>query len=285
MTWAHQLRVGLLGAALGLALVAGPGALLATSSPATELPSSGVAAERARLDEIRDQLVRQRALQAALDARAESLAHEIAALEARREQTWANLHDARDRVQAVERQLDRLVPRLLARDAAVRERRERAARLLADLASARRQAQLDPTVRARMLAISPLMLGRLRSAETGLAVLERQPDRLTVLHRELEGRAPQLVAEAEQLQGQRERTQRRREAVVAQLARLGAAVQELSQEQQQLSAQLLISEATRLAHAGPRADQPALPDRGARSAGDVISSAALKGWLHELPQL
>jgi septal ring factor EnvC (AmiA/AmiB activator) len=284
VTLGHRLRAGLPVAALGLALVAGPGGLQATS-PATELPSSAVAIERARLDEVRERLVRRRALEAALDARAKSLAREIEALEARREQTWAMLHDARDQAQAVERQLDRLVPRLLARDAAVRERRERAARLLADLASTSRQAQLDPTVRARMLAISPLMLSRLRSAETGLAVLEREPDRLAVLHRELEGRAPQLVAEAQRLQGQREQTQRRRQALAAQLARVGAEVHDLSQEQQQLAAQLLRSEAARLADAGPKADQPALPDPVARSAGDVILSAAVKGRLPEQPQL
>ena len=284
MTIRRRSRVGLLGAVFGLIVAAGPGALLAASSSAAQPSTSEVGAEQVRLDEIRERLVRRRALQAALDARVASLAREIEALEDRGEQTWATLRDERDQVRAVERQLDRLVPRLLARDAALRERRERAARLLAGLASTSRQAQLDPTVRARMLAISPLMLGRLRSAETGLAVLERQPDRLTARHRELEERAPQLVAEAQRLQRQREQTQRRRQAVTAQVAQVGAEVQELRAQQQRLAAQVLSSEAARVAQGGPKADRPALPDPVPQSAGDLMLSAAVKGLLPEAPE-
>ena len=168
-----RLRSGFVGGALVLAVAVVPESLLATLAPANDGVSYGLDAELSRLAEVREQLVRRRALQLALDQQAESLARAIDSLQARREQTWATLRRERDEAQTLERELDRLVPRVLARSAAVRERRENAARLLADLASTSRRVELDPTIRARMLAISPLILERLRRAEAGLGPLER----------------------------------------------------------------------------------------------------------------
>jgi hypothetical protein len=68
----------------------------------------------------------------------------------------------------LEQQLDRLVPRLLARQADIDERRAQAAAALADLARKSQSLHLDPRIRARMLALGPLMLERLRSLDAGM---------------------------------------------------------------------------------------------------------------------
>jgi murein DD-endopeptidase MepM/ murein hydrolase activator NlpD len=278
----HQGRCGLLCAAFAVAAAAGPGSVWAALSPSEKGPSFGLEVELSRLDEIRERLVRRRALQRALDQRVESLAAEIDALQARREHNWATLRSERDEAQALALRLDHLVPRVLARQAAVQKRRAQAARLLADLASTGRQVQLDPTIRARMLAISPLMLRRLQSAESGLSVLERQPDRLIARQEEIERRVPLLMAEAQRLQRRREQTRRQRQIVSARLEQVTAEVQQLSSSQQVLAQN---HEVTHSAHAGPKADQPALPDVAMRPAAVSVLDAAVKGLLAERPRL
>jgi septal ring factor EnvC (AmiA/AmiB activator) len=282
MTMGHKARCGLLCAAFVVAVAAGPGSLLAASSPSGA--SVSLEAELFRLDQIRERLARRRALQRALDQRVQSLADEIAELQARREHNWATLRGERDEAQALARRLDYLVPRVLARHAAVQKRREQAARMLADLASTSRQVQLDPTLRARMLAISPLMLRRLQSAESGLGVLERQPDRLIVRQEKIERRVPLLMAEAERLQRQHEQTQRQRQIVSARLEQVTAEVQQLSSNQQVLAQRVFNHEVAQSAHAGPKADQPALPDLATRSAPAIVLDAAVKGLLAERPR-
>ena len=113
----------------------------------------------------------------------------------------------------LERELDRLVPRLLARSAAVRERREQVARLLADFATSSRQVELDQTIRARMLAISPLMLRRLQDAEERLATLEAEPDPALARKQEIERRVTELMADVQRLQQEREQKARQRAAL------------------------------------------------------------------------
>jgi septal ring factor EnvC (AmiA/AmiB activator) len=277
-----RLRFGVLAGALGLAISLGPGSLVASPAPAEEVASFGLESELSRLDEVRERLGRRRALEAMLSRRLGSLSREVDALRAGLEQTWAQLQEERAEARALEWRLDRLVPRLLARSAAVRERRERAARLLADFANSGRQAQLDPTIRARLLAISPLMLQRLQGAESGLAVIERQPDQLIARHREIERRTPLLMAEGQLLQRQREQTERQRQAVVAQLEQVRAEARALGGEQQRLARKVLNSEAAQVARASPQADQPALPN--SRSAGAGALDAAVRGQLAEGPR-
>ncbi len=282
----RRLRSGLVGGVLVLAVAVVPESLLATLAPSDDGVSYGLDAELSRLGEVREQLVRRRALQLALDQQADNLARAIDSLQARREQTWTTLRRERDEAQTLERQLDRLVPRVLARRAAVLERRENAARLLADLASTSRQVELDPTVRARMLAISPLILQRLRRAEAGLGPLEREPDPAIARHHEVERRAPLLMAEAQRLQREREQQQQQRRVVVARLDRLSRQVQALSSEQQRLAQTVLSREVAHAVRAGPGPDQPALrADLPVRPTGDVAPDAAVRGALAEPSRL
>ena len=276
----HKARCGFLCAAFAVALAAGSGSLLAASSPVEGGASPSLQAELARLDKIRERLARRRAMQGGLDERVASLAREIAALEARREDTWATLRRERDEAEALARRLDYLVPRVLARRAAVQQRREQAARMLADLASTGRRVHLDPAIRARMLAISPLVLRRLQSAESGLGVLERRPDRLLARQAEIERRTPLLMAEVERLLKQREQTQRQRQIVSARLEQVTAEVEQLSKKQQVAAERVFHEEVAQSAHAGPKADQPALSE----PAHAAVLDAAVKGLLPERPQ-
>jgi murein hydrolase activator len=281
MTMDHKARRSLLCAAVVVAVAAAPEPLLAISGPSEKGASLSLEAELSRLDEIRERLVRRRALQRGLEQRAASLAAEVDALQARREHAWAVLGSERGEAQALARRLDYLVPRVLARHAAVQKRRERASRMLADLASTSRQAQLDPSIRARMLAISPLMLQRLQSAETSLSLRERQPDRLIVRQDELERRAPLLMAQAQRLQSRREQSQRQRQIVSAQLRQVIAEVQQLSSKEQVLAQRVFNHGVAHSALAGPKADQPALPDLASRPAAASVLDAAVKGLLAE----
>jgi murein hydrolase activator len=281
-----RLRAGVRAAALAIVLALAPGSLLATLASSDDGAGYGLKAERERLAELREQLVRRRALQRDLEARADGLAREIESLQARRERTSATLSSERDRAAALERRLDLLVPRVLARSAALRERRERAARLLADLANASRRVELDPTIRARMLAISPVLLQRLQSADAGLGPLERRPASVIAREHEIEDRTPVLMAEAQRLQQQCEQQQQQRDLVVARLEQLTTQIRELSSEQSRLAATVENSEAAHAVRAGPRADQPALrADLPMRPLGGSTPGAIVRGSLAEPTQL
>ena len=228
-------------------------------------------------------MLRRRALQQALDQRVASLAAEIDALQARLEQSWATLRGERAEAQALDRRLDYLVPRVLARQAGVRKLREQAARMLADLASTSRRVQLEPSMRARMLALSPLVLQRLQSAESGQSLRERQSDPLILRREQVERRAPLLIAEAERLQARHEQTRRQRQIVSAQLEQVTTEVQQLSRKEQVLAQRLLDHGVAHSALAGPKADQPALPDRAPRAVAASLVDAAVKGLLPPVP--
>ncbi|MGH6900854.1 MAG: hypothetical protein ACREJ5_30590, partial [Geminicoccaceae bacterium] len=113
------------------------------------------------MPEVRERLERQRASQHALRRQVRALTAEIEALGRQHEQISGVLRSQRQDALALEQRLDYLVPRLLARAAEVRERRARVAQALAELAARSRHVRLDSMERARMLAISPLMLERL----------------------------------------------------------------------------------------------------------------------------
>jgi murein hydrolase activator len=287
MLWRSIVRLRIGGAAamvlrgLAIAVLVVPGSLLAAVSPAETAAGLRAGPELQRLQTMREQLVRRRALQSSLERRIEALGGELEALGSRREQTSAALQQGRAEVAMIERQLDHLVPRVLARSAAVRERREQVGRLLGDLASSSRQVELDQTVRARLLAISPVMLRRLRGAEARLAILQQQPESALARQAEIEDRMPALAAEAQRLQAQGEQTARQRQATEARLETLMTEVAGLAREQRLLSRRLLTDEAAHMALAGGRVDQPALPDRVRPAVGMAPVDATVRGALPE----
>jgi len=286
MPWGRSMRLRVVDAAsaaavgLVVAIAVVPGSLLATAWSSETTASFGLEPELERLEAVREQLVRRRALQHALEQRVEMLDDEIEAVEARRAQIAATRRSERREAALLERRLDHLVPRLAARGAAVRERREQVGRLLADLASSSRRVELDQTVRARLLALSPVMLQRLHDAEARLETLERQPDPALARQQEIERRAPALEAEARRLQQQREQQARQRQAARERVEAVKAEVAGLDAEQRMLSRKLLIAEAAQGARAGPGAAEPALSGSAPPSGvGELPLDATVKGVL------
>lgn len=264
--------------ALLLVLGAVPGSLLATLSTAGAPMLPDLDAEYARLDEVRELLVRREALRRSLVRRVDTLATEIETLRERREQTRATLLRERDEAAWLERELDRLVPRFLERAAAVEARRGRAARALADLAGMSRQAELDSTIRSRLLAISPVMLERLHRAEDGLVAQRRASDRASLRHHAIEARSPALLAERQRLELMRQQRKSQQRAAGRRLESLSAAVDRLRDEEDQLARYVLRVENAYLARAEPHGDEPALPDDGlAVTADGRVAHARVKG--------
>lgn len=270
---------------VGLACAAAvtPASLLATATGSGFPVRDGFGPELSRLHAVREQLSRRRALLSSLETRVVALEVEVEDLDRRHAHAIAELQDNRAEVAMIERRLDHLVPRMLARDAAVRERREQVGRLLGDLARSSRRVELDQTIRARLLAISPVMLRRLRNAEARLATIEQQPAAALARRTEIEHRVPTLVAEARRLQQQGEQRARERLATRMRLDEVGGEVARLDHEQRFLSQQVLTVEAAHDARIGQRADQPALLDAG-RAAASGIFAAAVKGQLPSPPR-
>jgi septal ring factor EnvC (AmiA/AmiB activator) len=254
----------LIGAGVLIGVTAAPGALRAYVAPPE--PGASERLEPDRLGEVRGQLERRRALQRQLQARADALAAEIAALEAQGEQTAAALQSERQQVRVLEQRLDHLVPRLLARLAEMDARRTQTARVLAELAIRSRSLRLAPTVRARMLALSPVMLERLRSLENGVAELRGRPDRVIEHRGEIERTMAELLAtQRDVAQGQAQKRLERQMAA-NRLRAVDVEMRRLSEEETRLARGTSRDGVAVVARAEPRAERRGLPDMGATHA-------------------
>ena len=198
-------------------------------------PAPSGRVETDRLGEVRDRLERQRALQRNLRARVDALATEIEALGAQGERTAAVLQSEREQARALEQRLDRLVPRLLARMAEVERRRAQTARVLAELAGRSRSQRLAPTVRARMLALSPVMLERLRSIENRVVALRGDRDRIIERHEKIERSMAERAAAQRRVQQERAQKRLVQQAAANRLRVVEAEVRLLDQEQARLA--------------------------------------------------
>ncbi|MGH6885831.1 MAG: hypothetical protein ACREGK_07140, partial [Geminicoccales bacterium] len=162
----------------------------------------GPQADRARLEGRRDS-------PRALRDEVRALAADVDALERRRNRISDMLQSARQHALALEQRLDYLVPRLLAREAEVRARRARMAQALAELAAKSRRVHLDPTARARMLAIGPVMLERLRSVESNLGSV-RHPEQAMQRYAQIARSLSDLATARQDLSGELAQTRRQR---------------------------------------------------------------------------
>lgn len=265
----RALRAGLIGAVVLIGLAGFPGTVAAGLAPPQR---SGDQLEARRLAEVRERLERRRALQRSLQVQVDGLAKEIEELRVRLEKTSAMLESKRQEALVLERRLDRLVPRFLARMAEVRERRAQAVRALADLASKSRSLRLDPRLRARLLALSPLMLKRLRHVEAGLGSLRQRRDQTIERHAQIERRLPGLASARQRLRWLRVENLRLRQAALDRLGGLHLEVKLLGKEQARLARHFLRNEAASVARAEPQADQRALPSLSATRTAPVPSA-------------
>jgi murein hydrolase activator len=252
------LRGRLIGAAVLLGVAVLPGALSVHAAPSE--PSPGDRVETRRLAEVRERLERRRALQRRLQAKVDAWAAEIEAMHGQREKASAVLQSERQQARVLEQRLDRLVPRLLARLADMDERRAQAAAALADLARKSRSLHLDPRIRARMLALGPLMADRVRSLEAGAGAPSARPDRMIARHAQIERSLPALMSAERRLQHERTEKRRLRQMASDRLRGLEVEVRLLGREQVLLARRVLRDDAATVARAEPRTDQRALPD-------------------------
>ena len=269
------MRASLIRSVILVGVAALPGALSAGAAPSEASLSDRL--EVRRLVDVRERLERRRALQRNLQVQVDALAAEIEALRVQREQTSAVLQSERQQARVLEQQLDRLVPRLLARMAEVDEKRARAAGVLADLARKSRSLRLDPRIRARMLALGPSMLERLRSLEHGAVSLRGRPDGMIARHAQIARSLPELMSADQRLQHERAHKRRLRQMTSDRLREVALQVRLLGEEQARLARSFLRDDAAMVARAEPRADQPARPDLAGMRASAVQTAAVDKG--------
>jgi septal ring factor EnvC (AmiA/AmiB activator) len=267
---AGTLRFALIGAFVLSALAGLPEASAGLVPP----EHSGDQLAVRRLAEVRELLERQRALQRSLQGQVDKLAGKIDQLRLRLATTSTTLQSERQEALVLERRLDQLVPRFLARMAEARAHRAQAARALADLAGKSRSPQLDPRTRARMSALSPFILQRLGNAETGPGLVRELWDQTIERHAQIERRLPGLATEHERLQRLSSEHLRLRKTALEQLRVLQVEVELLGREQAKLARRFLREKAATLARAEPQADHPALPTVSAIRQGP--GSAALR---------
>jgi murein hydrolase activator len=276
------LRARLIGAAILVGVAVWAGALSVHAAPSE--PSPGDRPEMRRLAEVRERLERRRALQRNLEAKVDAWAAEIEAMRGQREKTSAVLQSERQQARALEQQLDRLVPRLLARLADIDERRAQAAAALADLARKSQDVRLDPRMRARMLALGPLMLERLHSLEAGVGAARARPDRMIARHAQIERSLPALMSAQQRLQHESTQKRRLRQMASDRLRGLEVEVRLLGEEQARLARRFLRDTAV-VARTDPRAHQRALPDLAGTRGTGVRHPALDKSSADPMPPL
>ncbi len=236
---------------------------------ADSVAAYGLDAELGQLTAARERLERRAALRDALVARVRVLSGEIGTLRRRAGQARVRIAAQQDALRTQERDLDRIVPRLMARIDAIEQRRGQAARALADLASLSRRQELDPEVRARMRAVGPVLLALLRNRDAASAALSRQRDRAVDRQRRLAARMPILHAAVENLQNRRADVLGRRRNALQELAAVDAEVRHLSGRSATLARRMVTIEAAHMARAEPDAARPA-HDRTAMGVADAV---------------
>jgi len=257
----------------GAAVLTGvPSAPLAPS----ELPP-GDRLETARLAEVRERLERRRAVQRHLQVQLDTLTAEIEALRVQRDRTAAVLQVEREQARVLEQRLDRLVPRLLGRMAEVDQRRAQATGVLADLARKSRSMRLEPRIRARMLALAPLLLERLRELEHGIGSPHAHPERMIARHAQIERSLAELTSAEQRLRHERAQKRRLRQIASDRLRDLEVDVRLLGEEEARLARLFVRDDAATVAGAEPQVDQRALPGVAGKRRTPVPAASAEKG--------
>jgi len=236
-----------------------------------------------RLGEVRERLVRREAWRRAIGRRAGELDREIEELDRRWQRVAGALSQRRQQIETLERELDRTVPRLLARVRELRDSREITAKAVAGLAALSRNVELDGTAKARLLAISPVILERLGTTEAKADALRKEAEAITAEHRQARSRASAMAEELERVRRERGEKQHARARALARLPEIRAELVALQTEQQALARRVLAMEDARAVRAGPQTDAPALDEasleiaRQAGRAGDAVVKALISG--------
>ena len=166
-----------------LSIVALAALWLAVLTEATWAAVDRDAVLRGRLDEVRELLERRQAHRRMLGGQIEHLSDQLVRLQVKREAALAVLVDQEDRARGYERELDRLVPRLLPRIEALESLRKQGARAIAGLARVGRDGGVRDETKARLLATNPVSIEQVRRASASVRLLRRAPSGLAARHR------------------------------------------------------------------------------------------------------
>ncbi len=233
---------------------------------------------RDRLNDVRELLDRRQAHRSLLTGRVERFSHKLDRLQAEREVALEALAEQEDRARAYERELDRLMPRLLPRLSLLDQFRKNGARTIAGLASMERNAELGDRTRARLLASQTTSIEQMRRASTAVRLLRRVPNALTARHRDLDFQIPLLAASVSRLDLRQSQLQRRRDAAIRDLADLAVDIERLTAEEHRLARNMIARslDAADRADVGP--DSPGARPLDRRELGkSVVDGADVRG--------
>ena len=194
---------------------------------------------RDRLTSVRELLDRRQAHRTMLTGRIERLSGRLDQLQTEREIALEALADQEDRARAHERELDRLMPRLLPRLALFDRLRKDGARTIAGLAHLERNADLANRARARIKATQTTSIEQMRLASTAVRLLRRTPNAMTAHHRDIDFQIPLLRASASRLDLKQSQLQRRRDAAIRDLADLTVDIERLTAEEHRLARNMI----------------------------------------------
>ncbi|MEM8949445.1 MAG: peptidoglycan DD-metalloendopeptidase family protein [Pseudomonadota bacterium] len=233
---------------------------------------------RDRLNDVRELLERRHAHRSLLTGRVERFSQQLDQLQLEREAAIQKLAEQEDRARAYERELDRMMPRLLPRLNRLDELRKIGARSIAGLASMERNGELGARARSRVLATQATSIEQMRRASTAVRLLRRVPNELTVRHRDIDFQIPLLAASASRLDLKQSQLQRRRDAAIRDLADLAVAIERLTAEEHRLARSMIARnlEAIDRADVEPGNPKAVLLDR--RGLGkSVVDGAGIRG--------
>ena len=234
---------------------------------------------RDRLNDVRELLDRRQAYRSLLTGRIERFSLKLDRLQSEREAALQALAEQEDRARAYERELDRLMPRLLPRLELLDQFRKNGARTIAGLAAMERSTDLKDRTRSRLLAAQTASIEQMRRASTAVRLLRRVPNALTARHRDVDFQIPLLAASANRLDLKQSQLQRRRDAAIRDLADLAVDIERLTVEEHRLARNMIARslEVTDRADVEPSNPHSILLDR--RGLGkSTIGGADVRGF-------
>ena len=233
---------------------------------------------RDRLTEVRELLKRRQAHRQMLDAQIEEWSSTLDQLQWEREEALLALAEQIDRTRGDERELDRLIPKILPRLKTLESLRREGARAIADLAKIGRDPNVKASAKARFSATRTVSIDQMRRASTSLRLLRRFPNDRINAYRDLDFQLPLLETAVERVSNQQDRLQRRRDRAIRKIADLSVDIERLTAEEHRLARNMLarsLTAASRSTTAATVSRKPVV-DRRNRGKAD-IARAEIKG--------
>ncbi len=194
---------------------------------------------RDRLTDVRELLERRQAHRHMLNAQIEAWSLELDQLQLERKKALTTLSEQIDQTQSYERELDRLIPKILPRLNRLKALRREGARAIADLARVGRNSNVKAEAKTRLLATKSVSIDQMRRASTSVRLLRRLPNELVGEHRDLDFQIPLLESAVDRVSSKQDRLQRRRDRAIRNVADLSIDIERLTAEENRLARNIL----------------------------------------------